>query len=167
MFGINEQLQHFHPPLFSAGRGLHSAASPLFPDSSVRSPLSPGGCGPARCSWCGGRGPSPAEDASAPRSSAAAWTETPPVDSARRAGFWADWRFGNAPQSREGRGTSAPGPQRLTPFSPTTTSFSALWPDSRVASYGPLEPTTRVFQPPKSITSFLKYNYLTVNDDQH
>uniref|UniRef100_A0A3Q1EEU1 Mitochondrial coenzyme A transporter SLC25A42 n=1 Tax=Acanthochromis polyacanthus TaxID=80966 RepID=A0A3Q1EEU1_9TELE len=28
----------------------------------------------------------------------------------------------------EGRGTSAPGPLRLTPFSQTTTSFSALWP---------------------------------------
>lgn len=28
------------------------------------SPLSPGGWGPARCSWCGGREPSPAEDAS-------------------------------------------------------------------------------------------------------
>lgn len=90
------------------------------------SPLSLGGCGPARCSWCDGRGPSPAGDASELRSSAGAWTETRPVDSVRTAVFWVDWRFGNVPQSRGGRGTNAPGPLRLTPFSQTTTSFSAL-----------------------------------------
>lgn len=104
------------------------------------SPLSLGGCGPARCSWCDGREPSRAEGVSGPRFSVEVWTETPPADSAHIAEFWVDWTFGNAPQSREGRDTSVPGPLRLTPFSPTTTSFSALWPDCRVARSGCLRP---------------------------
>lgn len=136
-------MQEYPPFPATAASGLLPFPSRAHPRSFLRwasLPLSPGGCGPARCSWCDGREPSRAEGVSGPRFSVEAWTETPPADSAHRAEFWVDSTFGNAPQSREGRDTSAPGPLRLTPFSPTTTSFSALWPDCRVARSGCLRP---------------------------